>query len=70
MKKARYFIADILKANPDSNDYFIDYDEDYCFMHIDSDGNCEVFDKSFLDIEYSCYFVVVYLDAVQVLFYR
>ena len=30
----------------------------------------EVFDKSFLDVEYNHYFVLVHSDAVQVLFYR
>lgn len=71
MKKAREFIVDILNANPDSNDYFIDYESNYCFFHINEDGNeCEVFDKTFFDIEYSGYFVVVAIDGVDILFYR
>lgn len=71
MKKAREFIADIIKANPDSNDYFIDYESNCCFLHVNEDAEeCEVFDKTFLDVKYSGYFVIVAIDGVDVLFYR
>lgn len=51
--------------------YFLDYEDDYCFGHIDRNGIMEKFDENFLNKEYSRYSIMLTgLDEVMIIFYN
>ena len=65
--------ADIIKEVMKDYDegYFLDYEDDYCFGHVDRSGVMEKFDESFLSKKYARYAITpTGSNEVMIIFYN
>ena len=69
MSIAADIIEEVMKDYDEG--YFLDYEDDYCFGHIDRNGIMEKFDKSFLNKEYARYSITLTApNEVMIIFYN